>query len=259
MKNKLRFGLVTDVHYGPNMDTRAGETAIELLQRAVDILNHEKVSFVVDLGDRINDTDLESDRVRVQRVHETYQALECPVYYVYGNHDLVNLSKEEYGEIIGKKEPRQIFDAEGYTVVLADSTDPVVDRVGGSFSEEQRQWLSDALTRVDGKVLFCSHHPIDNQDFSSHWYFSKFPHHALGHHREDVNRVLQDKILAAFCGHMHWIRKVASGGATFFTIPSFIDIFLTGQRPPGFFAVVEVEGDKVSVELRTVEGVFMKI
>lgn len=255
----MRFAVISDVHCGPNMDTRWGENAVALLERAIDVLKTLDVQFVVDLGDRINDVDLESDRKNVTAVRDAYSKLGRPVYFLYGNHDTVFLSKEEYGQIVGKKGAYESVDVGDYRLLLADSVDPVYDRVGGTYSPEQVRWLRESIEASDKEIILFSHHPLAEQDIDSHWYFGKNPHHAFVQNRVDVLPYINEKVRAVFSGHLHWIRKIVQGKTVHFTVPSFVDVFLTGSMPPGFFSVVDITPDSLKVQIRTVEGVYMTV
>ena len=255
----MRFAIFTDVHCGPNMDTRWGENAPKMLEKAVEILKTLDVQFVVDLGDRINDVDLEYDRKSVAAIRDAYAKLGRPVYFIYGNHDTVNLSKDEYGKMVGKSGPYESVEVGDYRLLLLDSVDPVYDRVGGTYSKAQVQWIKEAIASSDKEILIFSHHPIAEYDIESHWYFGKNPHHAFVQNRADVLPLVNEKVRAMFSGHLHWIRKVTTGKTVHFTVPSFVDVFLTGSMPPGFFTVVDISSDSLKVQFRTLEGVYMTV
>ncbi|NLD97692.1 MAG: metallophosphoesterase-domain-containing protein, partial [Synergistaceae bacterium] len=54
MKEKVRIHLVTDIHYGPDVAVKKGESALWLLDGFVRRTNEIKPDLAVDLGDRIS-------------------------------------------------------------------------------------------------------------------------------------------------------------------------------------------------------------
>src|SRR5438094_2914737 len=88
----LRSGLVTDIHHGPDVDVRVGSAAPELLERFTHRMRTEfHPDLIVDMGDRINDTDLDADKRRLGDVRRMLEAAEVPILYAWGNHDLLNV------------------------------------------------------------------------------------------------------------------------------------------------------------------------
>jgi hypothetical protein len=62
----LRIGLITDIHYGREVDVRVGRAALRLAEK---FRRRRRTDFQpdlsVDMGNRINDADLDADRRRL--------------------------------------------------------------------------------------------------------------------------------------------------------------------------------------------------
>src|SRR2546425_572320 len=129
----LRIGLITDIHHGPDVDVRLGSAAPELLEKFTRRMRNDfRPDLIVDLGDRINDTDLDADKRRLGDVRRMLEAAGVPILYAWGNHDLLNVSPPEARAILGKKadyESREIGD---YHIVILNSQDPTIERIGGN-------------------------------------------------------------------------------------------------------------------------------
>src|SRR5438094_9499178 len=98
----LRSGLVTDIHHGPDVDVRVGSAAPELLERFTHRMRTEfHPDLIVDMGDRINDTDLDADKRRLGDVRRVLEAAEVPILYPWGNHDLLNVLPPDARTILG--------------------------------------------------------------------------------------------------------------------------------------------------------------
>lgn len=133
----LRIGLVTDIHCGPDMDTRLGSHALPLLQRFREQMTQRfRPDLIVDLGDRINDVDPQGDRERIRQVRKQLEAVGVPVLSLYGNHDLINAGPAEQRALLGEEGDYESADVRGFHLILLNSQDPTFEGVGGTLSEE---------------------------------------------------------------------------------------------------------------------------
>src|SRR5262249_48464459 len=161
----LRIGLVTDIHYGPDVDVRRGSAAVALLARFTARMREQfHPDLVVDLGDRINDVDVGTDRLGLRKVREMLEAAGTPIVYAWGNHDLISGPAADAGAVLGKKADYESLDAGGYHVVVLNSQDPTVEGIGGTLSSAQLDWLEQDLGRNSLPAVVLCHHPLDEQD-----------------------------------------------------------------------------------------------
>lgn len=239
----LKIGVVTDIHNGPDIDTRIGSAAIPMLDRFVAAMRRFQPDVIVDLGDRINDVSVEQDRARIQAVRDRLASVGGPVLFLYGNHDLINVKPEEQRRLLGKKEDYESIDVKGFHLILLNSQDPTFGGVGGTISTTQLKWLEEDLCDSHGPILVFCHHPLNEQDFSGHWYFGDHPDYALAVNREEARSLLKrsGRVRAAFHGHMHWNHVTVNGGMAYVTVESLICNGLTGGPPAGCFAEVIAE------------------
>jgi len=240
----LRIGVVTDIHYGPDVDVRVGSAAADLLGRFTERMRsrfHPEV--IVDLGDRINDTGEAADRRGLGTVRRLLEAAEVPVLYALGNHDLANVPASEACAILGKKADYEAFDVGGHRLIVLNSQDPTIERIGGALSDSQLDWLEDELAAGSGPVIVFSHHPLDEQDPARHWYFIDHPQHAHAANRERARRILaaSGRVKAVFNGHMHLNTVEVIDGIPYITVMSLVDAGIT-QIPAGCFAEVTLSG-----------------
>lgn len=244
----LRIGLITDIHSGPDMDTRLGTAAPSFLEKfAARMSKKFRPDLIVDLGDRINDVNVSEDIDRIQKVREKLESIGVPVFFLYGNHDLINIDKEKMRKLLGKKSDYEAIDYRGYHFILLDSQDPTFGGVGGTISEEQLSWLESDLKKCSNQVIIFSHHPLDEQTFASHWFFGTHPEFALAKNREHARTLFAQskKVKAIFNGHMHWNNVETIDGIPYVTIESLVDGGLTDGHPCGCFTelVLEKDGD----------------
>src|SRR3989442_5416537 len=161
----LRIGLITDIHHGPDVDVRLGSAAPELLEKFTRRMRNDfRPDLIVDLGDRINDTDLDADKRRLGDVRRMLEAAGVPILYAWGNHDLLNVSPSEARVILGKKadyESREIGD---YHIVILNSQDPTIERIGGTPSEPPLEWPQHELWTSPTPPMPFSYRPTARTD-----------------------------------------------------------------------------------------------
>ncbi len=239
----LKIGLVTDIHNGPDMDTRIGSQAIPMLTRFVAAMRRFQPDIIIDLGDRINDVSVAEDRARIQAVRDHLTSVGVPVLFLYGNHDLINVKPEEQRRILAKKGDYESLDCKGFHLILLNSQDPTIEGVGGTISETQIGWLQEDLRTSVGPTLVFCHHPLNEQDSRGHWYFGDHQRYALAVNRERARALLERsaRVRAIFHGHMHWNHVSVSNGMAYITVESLICNGLTGGPPAGCFAEVVAE------------------
>jgi predicted phosphodiesterase len=250
----LRIGLVTDIHHGPDVDERVGSAALTLLRQVTQRMRDEfHPDLIVDLGDRINDTDAAADRRRLADVREVIDGATVPAVYAFGNHDLINVAADEARAILGKTADYESIDAGGYHLVVLNTQDPTIDLIGGTLSDAQLDWLERDLAATTRPVLVFTHHPLDEQDPARHWYFRDHPHHAHANNRERARKIFtaSGRVKAVFNGHMHLNTVEVIDGIPYLTVMSLVDRAATAE-PSGCFAEIRAS-DAGAIEL-TVRG-----
>jgi len=228
-----------------------GSRAPTMLEAFIAAMREFRPDCIVDLGDRINDVAAGQDRQRSTWVRRQLLEIGVPVFHALGNHDVVNLTKDELGDVLGKRGPYESADIDGARVVVLDSQDPPFERTGGGIGPEQRRWLEQALVESPHPALVFCHHPLDEQSLDGHWYFAAHPAHAFVQDRGPVRTILErsGSVRAVFSGHLHWTRATALNGIPYVTLGSLVDGGFTNGRPCGAFATVKVQGNAIEVQV----------
>jgi hypothetical protein len=100
----LRIGLITDLHYADKepRGTRFYREALPKLDEAVDFMNRERPSCVVELGDFIDQAEsVDRETEWLGTVEASFAKLEMPRHYVLGNHCVGTLTKGEFAARTG--------------------------------------------------------------------------------------------------------------------------------------------------------------
>jgi len=247
----VKLGIVGDIHCGPDAGAQLGSRAPAMLEVFSEAMAAFRPDCIIDLGDRINDVASGQDRQRTAWVRRQLLEIGVPVFHLLGNHDVVNLTKAEVSEVLGKRGSFESVEVGGVRLVLLDSQDPPFDRIGGEIGPDQRTWLEGVLEDSHRPALVFCHHPLDEQGVDGHWYFAAHPEHACARARAPVRRILErsGEVCTVFSGHMHWTRTTAINGIPYVTLGSLVDGGFTHGRPCGTFAQVTVQGKTTDVQV----------
>ena len=179
---KVRFGLITDVHYAdtPDRGRRRYRASIEKMRRAVEAMNREKPAFVVELGD-FKDQDQPADAQRtlahLRAIETEFRRFVGPVHHVLGNHDVDSITKEQFlAEVHNGGAPAKAaqysFDAGGVHFVVLDanfSADGSAYQPGRFKWDDSNippaglEWLRADLARATGPAIVFAHQRLDTK------------------------------------------------------------------------------------------------
>jgi len=245
----VKIGLVADIHYGPDADTQLGTQAPQMLEAFRQAMQEFRPAAVVDLGDRVNGVAREEDGQHTTRVRRTLDGIGAPVSYVIGNTDVVNVPKPELTALLDKPGAYECVERKGLRLLLLDSVDPPIRRVGGAIDRAQIAWLETVLA-CPGPLVVCCHHPLDEQDLRGNRYFAADQDLARVGNRNQIRTLLDraDRVLAVFAGHLHCTRAHVIRGIPYVTLGSLVDAGYTDGEPCGAFATVTV-GDGIHIRV----------
>ena len=124
----VRFAVVADLHFGRavryrGVDRKLTVHAPALTSAFLDDMNRRvRPDFVMVLGDVIEDEARQADLDNYTEAVAILSGLNMPVRYVYGNHDLVNLTHDQLLTVSGEVALNTSFDVEGWHLVRLHST-----------------------------------------------------------------------------------------------------------------------------------------
>lgn len=256
----MKFAIVTDSHMGPSPFYRGNnrimsyESERVVLELVETINGLDDVAFVAQLGDISQDDlryqNVEFDRENFKRALWYFKKFKSPVYHTVGNHDRENLTYEDLCRLLNVKTLHYSFDIGGYHCVYLYTRHFNHQRM--IIEDDQIQWLRQDLAKTSLKTLVFMHHPISDQDLAGCFWFEGSLSKALVENREEVRAILEasGKVIGVFNGHLHRNNMWTCNGIPYFTIQSCIeDVHDTG-KPSKCFALVTVDNDSVSVEVR---------
>ncbi|QQO08137.1 metallophosphoesterase family protein [Breznakiella homolactica] len=244
--DELRLVLFGDTHIGPNSECRPGDEVEGLMRQFTDIVNTEiKPDLVIDLGDRVNNRDHDSDKKNLEIIAAVLRNLTVPCAHIFGNHDIHYLTKEENESILNSELKYRSSTVKGFELIFLDTADPIVEFIGGDVSGSQLQWLRGTLQKNDKPKLVFGHHPIETQNLAGNPHFTAFPHLAALRDGGRISELLKqtNSVIAYISAHVHWFYFLTRGPLHFISVPSFVEAYPLNKNAPGMYAELTVTGD----------------
>ena len=232
VRRTTRFGIVTDCHYADAdaAGKRYYRESLDKLSECVELMNAEKVDFLIELGDF-------KDQGRPPVERETLSYLEAiermfgqfdgPRHHVLGNHDMDSISKTQF---LSRIENTNIDPCRSYysfdinrlhcTVLDANYRTDGSDYDHGNFNwtdanipTTELAWLVQDLAAARNPVIVFTHQLLDGVG-------SVYVKNA-----EQVRRILESsgKVLAVFQGHHHSGSYNNIAGIHYYTLKALIE------------------------------------
>jgi predicted phosphodiesterase len=245
----IKFGIVTDCHYADadTVGTRFYRHSLEKLNECVEVMNDQKVDFLVELGDF---KDQNSPPVGqktlsyLQAVESVFCRFDGPTYHVLGNHDVDSISKTQFLNNIentginpGKNYYSFDFNGVHFVVLDANYKSDGADYDHGDFDwidanipPAELKWLKRDLETSHQAVIIMIHQLLDGA--GSHYV----------NNAAEVRQILEQsgKVLAVFQGHRHDGSYSLIEGIHYYTLKAMVE----GTGPENnSYAIVEVLPD----------------
>ncbi|WP_416896757.1 MAG: metallophosphoesterase family protein [Minwuia sp.] len=247
----LRLGLIADIHHGPDTGTKIGSAAVPLMKDVLPELKALNADAVIELGDRINDVDHDTDILLQREVGDAFGLAKLEAAHLLGNHDNHVISREEAEEAFQKSFASYSFDRDGFHIVIWNAHTHLASSEGFRFAEGDLDWLRDDLAATELPTVICTHAPLDNGSLVGNFYFEN--HRQFGCYeaegalaREVIER--SGKVALCLAGHTHWNALNVVDGIPYVTVHSLTESFTTGGKPTGAWGVAEI-GETVDIQV----------
>ena len=251
----MRFGVFTDPHYAerePRINRYYSESH-EKVAECIDLMNEQKVDFLIELGDLKDEGVSPKEEETLQfltTMENELQRFNGPVYHVLGNHDHDSISKQQFLEATSNegdcdKRSYYSFDREPIHFIVLDAnyTSAGKEYDHGNFDwkdahvpEFQLSWLKKDLKENNWPTIIFIHHRLDSVDGA---YKAYSPDNA-----DIVRKVLEDSgnVIAVFQGHYHEGGLTEVNGIHYCTLKAVVE----GSGPENNnYAIVEIGEDQV--------------
>jgi 3',5'-cyclic AMP phosphodiesterase CpdA len=245
----VHIGIFADLHaHDTNspVEEHVYTNYAQRLQAFVDAMNAWPADLVIELGDFVNGKFVLGaelgDAARIAGILENaesiYATFDGPRYYVLGNHDVYDLSKEEFLEGTGASSATASFDAGLYHIVILDAQyDKKGNDLGhagwvvqGNIPQAQLDWLSNDLSATDLPTIVCVHQPLDVD-------FDLLSGGPTVVNAEAVKAILSESgvVIAVLQGHEHKNAYSLIDGIHYVTFEGLLD--RTEPTPPSWAMV----------------------
>ena len=251
MIEPLRIAVITDIHFGPDRYSKKGDEAFILLESFIRQVNSMEVGLVVDLGDRISNTDCVNDRKHLAEVASAFKSLTKECHHLTGNHDVVHLSIEEHEKILGMSLQHHSLDRQGWHLAFWNASCELHEGEGFRLEHDDLEWLASDLAATDLPSVVFSHMPVDTGSMVGNYYFERRYAHGEQHRNASLARDLienSEKVISVVSGHVHWNQLHFMDGIPHFSLQSLSETFTTHPHAAGSWALLTL-GDTVELEV----------
>lgn len=266
--SKLRFGIITDLHYGlPPF--YGGENRIlsnharEVGGKIAKIFAEHSLDFVAQLGDLVQDNMLSPDADVDQQNYKQARLLlaECGtlLFHCIGNHDVRNIKEEQLINLIAQDRLFYKVELRNYTLIFLYFVSLSMEKI--VMTSEQLLWLESELNKAHGEVIIFTHQALADQSLQSSYWYEQNPGRALVENRHEVRRILEasGKVRIVFNGHMHWNNLTAHNGINYISVGSAVENIFNDGRPNCAYALVELSEDELQVSIHGLDPVEYKV
>lgn len=257
----MNIFLITDIHYGKdiNYPKLAGEDYVNLFGAKISGLSEklisemEKSDLVINLGDFICNENQEKD-IETYKNALSFISSKILTKHVPGNHDLLNITREKWPELVAESKTYYSFDIGGYHHIVLDGT-RTEPRGPHYIGDEQLKWLEVDIAKTTlNSIVYC-HYPLDNQSMENNYYFKDKPENGSLSNRYFVRRILErsGKVMAVFSGHTHFYNQQEINGIMYCTVPSFSENNGTNE-PKLEYVVATISENQVTAEVKKIDS-----
>ncbi|MGE5448371.1 MAG: metallophosphoesterase [Bacteroidales bacterium] len=252
----IRFGMLSDIHYAGReaAPPRYYRQSLEKVKECIDLMNREKVDFVIELGD-FKDQDPVPNEANTLKylsdIENVFHQFNGLTYHVLGNHDMDGISKEQFlsrvvNTGIPATESYYSFNLKGLHFVVLDGN---FTREGtaydhGNFTwdntripEAELNWLKEDLKANELPAIVFIHQMLDD---------SKSKEQSV-HNAAEVRQVLEQsgKVICVFQGHVHEERYSLINNIHYYSMMAVVDnegpennsYMIAGIYPDGSLAI----------------------
>ena len=254
----IRFGVITDVHAHDTDSPIEGKWMTNTAERLTVFaaaMNEWGPDFVIELGDFVNGwVVLGADPGDPARIPDIlawadglYGAFAGPRYHVIGNHDVYNLDKSTYRQVLGIDATYYSFDVGPFHFIALDvqfaedgsDLAHTYTGVGGFVPSSELEWLEADLASSDRPTIVFVHQMLD--EYIEEW------GRALIVNQQEIQELLvaDGDVIAVFQGHDHENAHREIDGIHYVTFEALVD---QGTPPSWALITLDPESRLISIQ-----------
>lgn len=237
--NRVKFGVVADIHLGPDINTKLGTTALSCLGDFGKAVKGEAPDFLARLGDDISSVTLAQDRQRQAAIEAEFNRMAVPHYKIDGNHDR---------KLLPVPQQSHVQDINGFRFIFWCPNVRLPSTIGLYLPQFDIDWLEREVMTSDKPTVVFSHVPLDNDaaDNLNDLRFNGFKGQGQFYPQgAQVRKILEDskKVILCMAGHRHTDRTRTMNGIHYITLQSLTEAVphTSPAKPFGAFGFVEIK------------------
>jgi hypothetical protein len=203
---------------------------------------HINPSFIIQLGDLIQDDKYSIDLQNYSHGLNLLSRLRASVYHLVGNHDQVNISEQELCKLLDLESLYYSFDHDGYHFICLFAKVTKRNTLQSQIDRVQLDWLCDDLSHNIKPAIVFVHYSLADLELRANFWFKDQAQACLVDNRAEVRKILEQskQVVCVFNGHLHWNHVSIQNKIPYLTIQSPIENFQNNGIPANSYAVVEV-------------------
>jgi hypothetical protein len=227
----VRLCLVTDIHAGTERSNIRSTLAIPLLDEVVESANRCDVDLLATLGDNVNATNVEEDRLWLDKVRQSLARCKAPAVPLFGNNEVKFLTPEQAGDALGCSPHSEVRIIGGWTLIFWRPNCSLTLERGYRLDPDDLAWLEATLADATHPAVLFLHVLIDGHSMRGNFYFANCAAYSTYANAPAARAILEasGKVVLVMTGHVHWNAGSTIAGIHYRSLASLTD---TLQAPP---------------------------
>ena len=242
----VKICLVTDIHHGENNYSGKYNNALPLIKKFNDFCDHHRPDYVIELGDRINDSIYEKDFELETEVADAFSQNKFKKFHINGNHDRDNLSFEDNSKIFNQKEESEFLELEEFNLAIwrAEVKMENTNNFRGiHIRDSDLKWLKNICENSKKPLLIFSHVPLSGRSQLGNVFFENNEELSKYTRTGEIRNILKKSKNATFCfsGHIHQNTYTQVDRTFHFTQQSLTETFSTEGEITNSMGLIEID------------------
>ncbi|MBN9260073.1 MAG: metallophosphoesterase [Hyphomicrobium sp.] len=262
----MKIAIIADIHNGT--ETRncplkdPGFPVVEAVEQFVERAISGGADLLLELGDRINDVDHETDTARAKELAPAFKRFPRHRVHLLGNHDVINLTAADNEAIFDCSFASRVVDL-GDVRLIAWQPNVAFDYEKGSFrpTAGHLTWLVQALLEDERPAIIATHVSLAGRAQTGNFYHHFHPTYSTYPDHEAVRNAVErtGRVAIWLSGHSHWNTWTNIAGIHHFTVQSLSERFTTYPRTAAAFADLTIEKGQFTLEVHGNDPLYLRL
>jgi len=263
----MKISIIADIHYGKDSKNcphvkDSSYPVIEAVERFVAHATNSGAEVLLDLGDRIDDYDRDTDMALAGHLAPLFKGFPRETVQIMGNHDVVNLSRSENEEIFGCSFQSRVVDL-GEFRLIAWQPDVVFNYDKGCFPPTSGHlgWLVQALLEDDRPAVIATHVSFAGRAQTGNYYHQFQPTYSRHPDHEAVRAAVEKtgRVAIWLAGHSHWNTWTNIANVHHVTVQSLTERYTTYPKTAASYADLTIENGQFTLEVHGNDPLYLRL